>query len=471
MNSSFISSFTRTASRLHRRLRPDSPPSSCSSITYTEQEEGKLLLQSADICENSTIAPPNNTDVDENYEDKGRTTRHLRRSTLCKAGCIAVSTMCCYQAILRVDRINPVGLRVQRTILRHSQNSSTRLDGHDHCESPSLPPGKGMHLVVGGYRNSEPGFEMNNNYLSDTGLTNAEVFWYRRINPDVPEAKDQKLPCGITMHERFLTPNRGRDGAAFYDHIIQVYDDPPAAIAFLHGHGAHAWHTSCDAVFGRTVYYYRDLVSSLQETRGDKKISFSPFETNATEKRVSNHMMTLTSSSKGTKNYVHKWFGQSAWKVQLQVDTPELPISSAPLHVPSHFSPGFYANTNKPCRDLLNRWKDVIPKYSRKDPYMSTSCCASFILPGYRIRRYPRALYEDLFGVLTDEENNDLDIGRFCFEYIVFDLFHDEGSFAFQEVSKFYDEADALIHGKKGQSDRTEPDESVVNRLDNCLAS
>lgn len=399
---------------------------------------------------------------------------------------------------MKLDRVNPVGLRVQKSIAEHNNDDrhKTRINVTNHCEAPSLPRNTGMHIIVGGYRREEPGFEMTDkhNYLGDIGVTNADVYWYRRIHPEIPQAEPTRLGdteqegCGMMMHERYLPINHGRDGAAFYDHILQIYDAPapPGAVVFLHGHGAKAWHTSCDAVFARTVAYYRDLVNSFEEAKMHKTKNLGGIDSmdgnegeeynvaslvNSTQKRLSNHMMTLTSSPQGTKNYVHKWFGRSAWKVQLQLDTPESPISAAPYYIPSHYSPAYYRSENKPCRDLLYKWKDVIPSHKMNNPYMSTSCCASFIVPGHRIHRYPRELYQDLFELLTNPTNDDLVVGRYCFEYLVFDLFHDDGLFEFEEVVKLYDDADALIHGKRGMSDRVEKDESVVGQLGNCLAS
>ncbi len=412
-----------------------------------------------------------------------------------KSICLLLSLLLIsFPLIMKLDRVNPVGLRVQKSIAEHTSfRHKSRINVTNHCEAPSLPHDTGMHIIVGGYRREEPGYEMTDkhNYLGDLGVTNADVYWYRRIHPDIPQAEPTPLGateqegCGMMMHERYLSINHGRDGAAFYDHILQIYDAPPGAVVFLHGHGAKAWHTSCDAVFARTVAYYRDLAKSFEEAK-IHKINLGGIDSkddtekeeynvaslvNSTRKRLSNHMMTLTSSAKGTKNYVHKWFGQSAWKVQLQLDTPESPISAAPYYIPSHYSPAYYRSENKPCRDLLYKWKDVIPSHTTSNPYMSTSCCASFIVPGHRIHRYPRELYQDLFELLTSPTNDDLVVGRYCFEYLVFDLFHDDGLFEFEEVVKLYDDADALIHGKRGMPNRVEKDESVLGRLGNCLAS
>lgn len=124
------------------------------------------------------------------------------------------------------------------------------------CESPSLPRGS-VHIVVGGYKYKKPEagirFEANHNYLLNLGLTNANIFWYRRVHANEPLRQVQG-PCGIQLQERLLLPNHGRDGAALFDHILEIYDKPPPkSIIFLHGHAAHAWHTSCESVFARTT--------------------------------------------------------------------------------------------------------------------------------------------------------------------------------------------------------------------------
>ena len=59
--------------------------------------------------------------------------------------------------------------------------------------------------------------------------------------------------CGMRAEERLLLLNHGRDAAAFYDYAAWRYDAPPQAVAFLHGHGALAWHTSCETVFTRVT--------------------------------------------------------------------------------------------------------------------------------------------------------------------------------------------------------------------------
>jgi len=79
------------------------------------------------------------------------------------------------------------------------------------CETPSLPRGS-VHIVVGTYKYNDPeegiGFD-HDNYLFDLGLTNADIFWYRRVEPEEP-LREMEGPCGMRLHERLLLPNYGR---------------------------------------------------------------------------------------------------------------------------------------------------------------------------------------------------------------------------------------------------------------------
>ena len=46
-------------------------------------------------------------------------------------------------------------------------------------------------------------------------------------------------------------------------------------------------------------------------------------------------------------------------------------------------------------------------------------------MPGARLRRYPRALYEDLFHFATNQSLDDTLTSRVCFEYIIWSIFAD----------------------------------------------
>lgn len=300
------------------------------------------------------------------------------------------------------------------------------------CESPSLPHGS-IHVVVATYKykemEAEIGFDYNNYvYLWDLGLSNAEIYWYRRQQSEAP-LRQVDGPCGMRLNERLLLPNYGRDGAAFFDHVLEFYDDPPLTIIFLHGHAAIGWHSSCDSVFARTAYVYRDLVSSNHQ--------------HGSNKTVQNHMMTLTSPDDGTRGFVlNDWSGGGTQQRRLG----------------SHTHNGTDAKT--PCKVFKERWHEQV--FSRLPKPQYSSCCASFILSGYRIRRYPRVFYEELQALLTNEAYPDQ--GRECFEFLVYSLFGEEANtFTDQELQSFYDKADGLVHG--------EADQVVVRRMQRCKAT
>lgn len=304
------------------------------------------------------------------------------------------------------------------------------------CESPSLPRGS-VHVVVAAYKYNEMesniGFD-ENNYLWNLGLTNAEIYWYRREHTEIP-LRQVDGPCGMRLNERLLLPNYGREGAAFLDHVLEFYDDPPKSIVFLHGHGAIGWHTSCESVFARTAYVYRHLVSDDHTMKNDT---------------VQNHMMSLTSPANGTLNFAMDWYGGSIQdKRRLSEEGEE----------------------KYPCQLFKARWgkRDGVFSGLPRYPQFKT-CCASFILPGDRIRRYPNVFYEELQALLTNETLDDQ--GRECFEFIIYDLFGENpNTFTEQQVKTFYDEADGLLHGNNRSVTSVELDGVVLRRVEGCKAT
>jgi hypothetical protein len=322
------------------------------------------------------------------------------------------------------------------------------------CESPSLPRGS-THIVVATYsynrRENDIGFN-DNNYLWDLGLTNADVFWYRRVQAQEPLRSQINGPCGMKLHERLLLPNYGRDGAAFFDHVLEVYDHPPKIIIFLHGHAAVAWHTSCESVFARTAYVYRDYA----------RISHPGYKiTILNNKTCQNHMMTLTSPPEGTIDFNLNWFGGIVEENTTNDDwrrRRRLRLLSNETNADNE--------AKSPCQLFRERWHEKV--FSRMKWPLYGSCCASFVLPGERIRRYPKAFYEDLKSVLTDTSHEDQ--GRECFEFLVYGLFGEEpGQFTKQDLQAMYDEADGLVHGQKRSATVAYPDQSILYRIQqNC---
>ena len=277
------------------------------------------------------------------------------------------------------------------------------------------------------------------NYLLDLGLTNADIFWYRRIHEEQPLLSSIQGPCGVNVHERLLLPNYGRDGSAFYDHVLEVYHHPPRAIVLLHGHGAIAWHTSCEAVFSRTAYFYRDLAAGPQQLAAP----VAP--------RVRDHMMTLTSDCTGTKDFELSWFGHPPSNRTLD------DIYSCKGHKRRRLQEPPEVEV---CEAFLHRWN--VTKYNRH-PYQT--CCASFILPGERIQRYPRAFWEDLQNVMTDLRQPDK--SRSCWEFIIYDILGDErDQFHSDDLRNFYGEADGLVRGNNDSG--TESSALIHRRMSRC---
>jgi len=80
--------------------------------------------------------------------------------------------------------------------------------------------------------------------------------------------------------------------------------------------------------------------------------------------------------------------------------------------------------------------------------------CASFLLPGHRIRHFPRAFYQDWLSVLTDESQPDQ--GRECFEHVVYTWFGDEEHLLFttEQIDDFYKAANGLIYANEHNETR-----------------
>lgn len=110
-----------------------------------------------------------------------------------------------------------------------------------HCEWPSLPPNS-LHIIVAGHRKEH----IHKHYLFNLGLTNTELFFYRREDESDP-VRELQGPCGIKAYERLVLPNHGREATAFYDYAIEHYRNPPRAIMFLHGH----------AFIGDTIFTFK----------------------------------------------------------------------------------------------------------------------------------------------------------------------------------------------------------------------
>ena len=209
------------------------------------------------------------------------------------------------------------------------------------CIAPSAARGQ-AHVVIAGWDRATC-FD----YIYTLGLTNARVFTYRRVEEERP-ARSWAGPCGISVEERILLPNAGREASAFYDYATEFYDAPPDMLVFLHGHGPFdSWHTNSTAVASRIVAYYKAVVTMAE---------------------ISNHMVTLTANPKTGETL---------------------------LDTPFNFGrkllfPKYGQAVDTECYAILDRHNATALTGGQ------LSCCAMFILPGQRIRLQPRELYRDL---------------------------------------------------------------------------
>ena len=310
------------------------------------------------------------------------------------------------------------------------------------CESPSLPRND-FHIVLGGYQESgEAGLNKTDNYLLDLGLTNADIFWYRRIHEEQPLLSSIQGTCGVNVHEKLLLPNYGRDGSAFYDHVFEVYHHPPRAHLFFARPRGH-----CLAYFLRGCLCPNCLLL-LRPCRRSTAYAAPAAP------RVRDHMMTLTSDCTGTKDFELSWFGHPPSNRTLD------DIYSCKGHKRRRLQEPPEVEV---CEAFLHRWN--VTKYNRH-PYQT--CCASFILPGERIQRYPRAFWEDLQNVMTDLRQPDK--SRSCWEFIIYDILGDErDQFHSDDLRNFYGEADGLVRGNNDSG--TESSALIHRRTSRCQKS
>lgn len=245
------------------------------------------------------------------------------------------------------------------------------------CESPALPKDS-FHVVIAGWEMDE---SIDTAYFWDLGLSNARVIIYRRSKPKVP-LREWLGPCGMRAEERLLLPNHGRDAAAFYEYAASVYDHPPNAVAFLHGHQALSWHTSCDAIFPRIIQYYRDIVNAT--ILSDLRSNFG--------------MISLTSAKNGAQ--LDPFKGPNDLRRRLAKGKKDATRGE---------------ETKLVCASLIKRLNLKL-----RGDY--NPCCASFIIPGLILRRQALDVYESLFKISMNTSLNDEVVGRFCFEFIIYRL-------------------------------------------------
>jgi len=248
--------------------------------------------------------------------------------------------------------------------------------------SACLTPAVGFdrfHVVIAGW-DHHTCFE----WVYGLGLSNARVFVYRRVGTSPPRL--WRGSCNVTVEERLLLPNNGRDGAAFYDYAADFGGAPPTAVVFLHGHGPFkSWHSTNASVVSRVVAYYKDV---------------------AQHEPSAQRMVTLTANTETGRTNLDGWDNYGRRKLFPGVD--------------------YAVARDEECYRIFDLY-GAVPIEGGFD-----SCCAQFIMPGERLRMYPTAMYTALRDHLISSYD-DQTSGRACFEHAVYRIFREPA-------------ADALTH-------------------------
>ena len=267
-----------------------------------------------------------------------------------------------------VDSILSTNSDVHKQITRRPPNDILVQRNKTICLTPSLPRHT-FHVVIGGFDYLT---DFEEHYIWDIGLPNIDIFVYRRTELEKP-LRSWAGPCGAQAAEKLLVPNYGRDGAAFYDYVVENYGSPPVAFAFLHGHVAHSWHTSCKALFTRLTRYYMGLSEPLRYPN-------------------LHGMVTLTSKPDGQDDDPFDWYGGRRRKLK-EIDIP----SEVGL--------------------VLNHHNITLVENG------FNSCCATFIVPGGVVGQHSYDFYLSLRELLMNQTLDDQLTGRHGFEFIVYRLF------------------------------------------------
>ena len=252
-----------------------------------------------------------------------------------------------------------------------------------HCESPALPLGS-FHVVIAGYAEKT----CFTRYLWHMGLTNAQVFVYRRTSPERP-LREWQGPCGIVVKERLLLPNYGKEAPAFHSYVLEHYDNPPLSVLLLHGHGPNAYHTDCQSIVGRARLFYQGLGSPSPK---DARAEFA------------RHMVTLTRMGEP---------GDPTWMQDFTAEGLRDRTSRSLGELEGENSEEEVALTS--CMTLFDKWS---VSYAREKYFYS--CCAQFILPWDRILMYPKQFYVEALQFSQMFGYNDRITSRYCWEYVVY---------------------------------------------------
>ena len=241
-----------------------------------------------------------------------------------------------------------------------------------------------------------------------------KIVIYRRLRLQKP-GRRWAGPCGMTAEERLII-NRGREASAFFDYIAAVRRGdlgprPPRAFAFLHGHAAIAWHTSCQAVYTRILNFYMQMVQPKAELEG-----------------LERHMLSLTSKATGAPKYIRKLSDHRGLSQGIQGSGEEfLSKTNTSFHREEE-------QAKERCFEIFRRYGLGLP-YGTQATFRSQS--ASFVTSWERFATPFAGLAEEMLARFTAKNMTDnifipelkRNVTReyfwsiHCFEFSVYELF------------------------------------------------
>ena len=283
----------------------------------------------------------------------------------------------------------------------------------DGCLAPALPDIDAFHIVLGGHKYLSDE-QVAHHYIWDLQIPNMKIVIYRRVRLQKP-GRRWAGPCGMTAEERLII-NRGREASAFFDYIAAVRRGdlgprPPRAFAFLHGHAAIAWHTSCQAVFTRILNFYMQMVQPKAELEG-----------------LERHMLSLTSKATGAPKNIRKLSDHRGLSQGIQGSGEEfLSKTNTSFHREEE-------QAKERCFEIFRRYGLDLP-YGTQATFRSQS--ASFVTSWERFATAPAGLAEEMLARFTAKNMTDnifipelkRNVTReyfwsiHCFEFSVYELF------------------------------------------------
>ena len=283
----------------------------------------------------------------------------------------------------------------------------------DGCLAPALPDDEAFHIVLGGHKYLSDE-QVAHHYLWDLQIPNMKIVIYRRVRLQKP-GRRWAGPCGMTAEERLII-NRGREASAFFDYIAAVRRGdlglrPPGAFAFLHGHAATAWHTSCQAVFTRILNFYMQMVQPKAEMEG-----------------LDRHMLSLTSKASGGLKGITTLSDHRGLSQGIRGSGEEfLSKTNTTFHREEE-------EAKQGCFEIFRRYGLDLP-YGTQARFRSQS--ASFVSSWERFATSPAGLAEEMLARFTAKNMTDTlfipELNRnvtreyfwsiHCFEFSVYELF------------------------------------------------